>query len=452
MITEYRHQTQSLEFLAPRSEVFDMSEPGTGKTYVHLKDFARKHAASRKAGIVFASKSLLLSAWAEDAAKFTPELRVSVAFAKNRAEAFEPGYDLYITNHDAVKWVEKNFKQLRSKLNLGHMKVDESTAYKHSTSLRGKAAAKIRKDFETCDLLSGTADPNGPLDLWHQAYILDLGKRLGPSFFKFRNAVCEPVQTGPKPNMVEWVPKEHAGAAVAARLADCSIRHKLEDCVDMPQKVMRVLPFRLGAKHRAIYDKMERDSIVELGDRVINAVNGAALWTKLLQIASGSVYGDVSAELVDEQRYEMTMDLVEERPHSIVIFQWKHQRDKLIEMAKSRGLSHAVIDGETTDTRRKEIVDAFQKGFYRFLLGHPQSMAHGLTLTRGVATIWPSPTINLEHWEQANRRIYRIGQTQRTETIVIVAEGTRDQDAYDSCMRKEVSAIRFANEIKSYHS
>ena len=37
------------------------------------------------------------------------------------------------------------------------------------------------------------------------------------------------------------------------------------------------------------------------------------------------------------------------------------------------------------------------------------------------ATIWASPTYNLEHWLQGNRRIYRAGQTQKTETIVVLA-------------------------------
>jgi len=47
-----------------------------------------------------------------------------------------------------------------------------------------------------------------------------------------------------------------------------------------------------------------------------------------------------------------------------------------------------------------------------------------LTLTKGTTTIWASPTYNLEYWLQGNKRIYRAGQTERTETIVLLAQDT----------------------------
>lgn len=57
-------------------------------------------------------------------------------------------------------------------------------------------------------------------------------------------------------------------------------------------------------------------------------------------------------------------------------------------------------------------------------------------MTKGVATIWASPTYNAEFFEQFNRRIYRTGQTQRTETILISARGTHESKVYDALERK----------------
>ena len=429
---------------------FDMSEPGTGKTAVHLWNTERRVKASHRKALVLASKSLLEAAWAQDAATFTPELRTSVAWASNRERAFKADAQLYITNHDAAVWLAKQPRDFFSKF--GHLVVDESTAYKTPGSLRSKAIVKIRQYFETCDLLSGTPTPNGILDIWHQAYVIDLGQRLGRSFIAFRNATCDAKQVGPAANMLQWTAKLSASDAVAARLADISIRHMLEECVDMPERLVRTVTFDLAPKHRAIYEHMERESIVDVNERTINAVNGAVLWGKLLQIASGSVYGDGSPELVDARRYELIGDLVEERPHSIVVFQWQHQRDQLIRVCEANGLSYAVIDGETSDRERNDIVRYYQDGMFRVLLGHPKSMAHGLTLTRGEAVIWASPTINLEWWEQANRRIYRIGQRKRTETIVVTARDTRDQDAYDRCMGKELDAATLLKKIKDFYA
>ena len=91
----------------------------------------------------------------------------------------------------------------------------------------------------------------------------------------------------------------------------------------------------------------------------------------------------------------------------------------------------------------------FQKGFYRVLLAHPQSAAHGLTLTKGTTTIWSSPTYNLEHWLQGNRRIYRAGQQKRTETIVVLAQGTIEEQVYEKMLVKndrQMSMLQFLQE------
>ena len=64
------------------------------------------------------------------------------------------------------------------------------------------------------------------------------------------------------------------------------------------------------------------------------------------------------------------------------------------------------------------------------LLCHPQSASHGLTLTRANTVIWCSPTYNAEHYQQFNQRIYRAGQTQKTETILIQAKNTWEPEVY----------------------
>jgi len=288
--------------------------------------------------------------------------------------------------------------------------------------------------------MSGSPHPNGICDLWHQMKILDGGRRLGPSFFAFRSAVCEPVQVGPRPEHLKWEDKETAQAAVYDLLRDVVIRHKLEDCIDMPKNIVRKVSIKLPSRLMAQYLKMEKDSILQLKGAKVLAINGAVLYTKLLQIASGSVYNDDGTfSLLDDQRYDLVLDLVQEREHSIVAFQWEHQRDALCAGATKRGITYATIDGKTTTKERLRIVDFFQKGFYQVIFAHPKSAAHGLTLTRGTATIWASPTINLEWFEQFNHRIYRAGQTQRTETIVVCATGTRDDEVYEGCLAKDIN-------------
>ena len=93
-------------------------------------------------------------------------------------------------------------------------------------------------------------------------------------------------------------------------------------------------------------------------------------------------------------------------------------------------MKYAVIDGTVKDADRRRAVEQFQAGEIRAIFAHPQSAGHGLTLTRGTTTIWTSPTYNAEHYKQFNHRIYRAGQTRKTETIHIIARDTIDEKVF----------------------
>lgn len=448
----FKHQILSVKFMDTRERVLDSSDPGTGKTRVQIELFAARRKRGGGAALIIAPKSLLRSAWEDDFQKFAPGVRTIVAPADKRDKAFSEDADVYITNTDAAKWLAeqpaKFFKRFDTLI------IDELSNFKHRTSQRSKAINKIKKHFKYRYGLTGTPNANSITDIWHQVFILDDGRRLGTSFVQFRNAVCQPQQIGPMPNMVKWEDKPGAELAVGHLLADMVVRHKFEECIDIPANHLYSVPYHMSPKQAKAYQQMEKAAIAMLDSgRVVSAVNAAGVMTKLLQIASGASYSDegtgntnlqaAAADAlgytpIDSGRYELVGDLVEQRQHSVVFFNWTHQRDLLIKEFEQRGITYVVIDGNTTDKARKEAVDHFQAGFYRVLLAHPQSAAHGLTLTKGTATIWASPTYNLEHFLQGNRRIYRAGQTQKTETIVVLAPGTVEDKVFQKLKDKDV--------------
>ena len=441
------HQAVSIKFLKKEPMVFDMSDPGTGKTFVEIMDFAERRKKKGKCALVLASKSLLESAWGDDIRKFAPTLTTSVAYASNRQAAFDVEADVYITNHDAVKWLAQKPKGWFAKFDT--LIADESSAFKHHTAQRSKGLAKIRKFFEYVRLMSGTPNTNGVCDLWHQVFLLDGGKRLGRSFFGFRSAVCVPEQVGPAASMVKWVDKENAEAIVSALISDIVIRHRFEDCVDIPANHQYSVNFHLNKKHMAAYKELEDNSILLLKKSSVTAINGAVLYGKLLQLASGAVYNDDGGySLIDTERYSLVLDLVQERQHSVVFFHWQHQRDQLIEMASARKIRYALIDGTVSGKKRDEVVKHYQAGFYDVIFAHPQSAGHGLTLTKGTATIWTSPTHNLEHYLQGLKRIHRIGQKEKTETIMVLAPGTIEERVYESLCAKNVKLTTLLDYLK----
>lgn len=433
----FKHQDWSITFQSKTDISFDASDPGTGKTYVQIVDFAKRRRKKGKKAIVFAPKSLLEVAWQADFRKFAPDMYVVCAFANNREKVMALDADVYVLNHDAAKWLATKPKSFFKDFDT--LIIDESGAFKHHTSARSKAMRKIAEHFKYKRCMNGTPATNGITDIWHQVYILDKGKRLGPTFSGFRNAACIPQQVGSQAHMIKWIDRPGIENVVATLLKDILIRHRFEDCVDIPPNFRYAREFELNKKHLDLYKQMEKDSILEMKGKVIDAVNGAVLYGKLLQIASGAVYNtDGSYSLIDSDRYELIMELIEEREHCVVFFNWEHQRDHLIELANSRGFSYTLIDGTVTKTdARRKAVEEFQSGRHRILFAHPQSAGHGLTLTRGSATIWASPTHNLEHFLQGLKRVHRIGQDKKTETIVVVARGTIDEHVWNICQQKD---------------
>jgi len=428
----YEHQTTTLELLRKQGSILDLSDPGTGKTRPALGAFIERLNKNGKRGLVLATKSILQSAWGNDIDKFFPGVKYDVAYAHHRKKMMETSTaDIVITNHDAVRWFRDNLKPAYWK-DFDSIIIDESTAFKNHGSQRSKALYKIAKTMEFRECMTGTPNPKGILDVWHQAKLVDDGERLGSSYWAFRSAVCEPVQIGPDTNMVEWREKEGAEYVVFDLLNDISIRHKFEECTDIPANFVTEYQITLPPKLRRQYSDMMSIAATMLNDgKFLQAVNAASVHQKLMQIASGAVYTEEGKySILDNQRSELVMDLIEERESCLVAFNWRHQRAGLEEAAKKRNIPYAVIDGTVNDRLRREAVEQFQSGEIRVIFAHPQSAGHGLTLTKGTTTIWTSPTYNAEHYKQFNHRIYRAGQTRKTETIHITAQDTIDEKVF----------------------
>jgi len=80
---------------------------------------------------------------------------------------------------------------------------------------------------------------------------------------------------------------------------------------------------------------------------------------------------------------------------------------------------------------------------------HPRTGAHGLTLTRGVATIIASPIYEADLLQQAIFRIYRGGQTKVTNTVLVQAKGTVEADVYARLGQKHEQMVDLLQLMKA---
>jgi superfamily II DNA or RNA helicase len=428
MLKPFDHQVKTTNFLLKTPRALITSDPGTGKTRSVIDAYAQ-----RKEGrmLVLAPLSILSASWGDDIKKFQPKLTYVVAYAKNREAAFKSKADIVITNHDAVKWIAKNEKFLQG---FDTICIDEFTAFKNKDSQRSKAVLKLAAKFKYRIAMSGTPNSNTILDIWHPTLIVDDGERLGKRFYGFRSAVCTSRFNG---FANEWVDKPNAQEIVAASIKDINIRYQLEDCIDMPEQSVHTMCVQLTPDIMKQYELLAADSVLYTGKETINAINAGARVKKLLQLCTGAVYTEDGVACgIHSERYELVMQLVSERKHSLVAFNWRHEREHLVRLAQEMGLEYGVIDGDTPANKRKDIVDRMQAGQLKVVFAHPQSAGHGLTLTTATTVIWASPTYNAEHYQQFNRRIYRAGQTQKTEIIHIAADNTWEPDVYTKLQTK----------------
>ena len=418
----YAHQKSTTDFIVKTKTCLITSDPGTGKTRAVLD----AHAILGGKTLVLAPLSILEAAWGEDISKFQPDIKYGVAYAKNRKQVFEDSEnEMVITNFEAVNFLQKNPQYCKQ---FDTIVIDEFTAFKNRQAKRSKNLSKIISCFTNRIAMSGTPNSNTILDIWHPAFLVDGGARLGTRFYAFRHQACTPKFNG---FANEWVDKPGIEEAVANKLSDISIRYALSDCIDLPDNIVRTVNTRLTPNIQKQYKTLADESVLYTKSGTVNAINAAARVKKLLQLVTGAIYDeDGVVQFVHQERYDIVMTLVAQRAHSLVAFNWRHERDALVEMAQKEGMSYEVIDGTVPAERRKDIVSRYQAGQIKVLFCHPQSASHGLTLTRANTVIWCSPTYNAEHYQQFNQRIYRAGQTQKTETILIQARGTWEPEVY----------------------
>jgi len=429
----FEHQQATVDFLLQQPCALITSDAGTGKTRCVLEAFKQ---SSAKRMLVLAPLSILKPAWGDDIDQWTPDITWGLSTAgtdKKRREAFDSGRQIVITNHDAVKWLLKR-ENIALLQDFDMICVDEVTAYKNPSSERSRAIRGLVDLFEYRVMMSGTITPNSVTDIWHPVVLLDDGERLGRSFYGFRLQVCTPQQVGPNPNQVKWLDNVGAEEQVAAKIHDITIRFRFEDCIDIPENTQRMMYIDLPPRLQTNYIVLKEQAILEAeSGAMINAVHAGAKYQKLLQLCSGAVYDeDGKTQVFSTARSQLVLDLVAERDHSVVAFNWKHQKTELLKLADKMGFAYAVIDGETKQAAREKAVDDFQAGKLKVLFAHPASAGHGLTLTKGCATIWASPTNRSELFSQFNSRIYRAGQKRKTETITIAARDTFEEDAYNT--------------------
>jgi hypothetical protein len=322
--------------------------------------------------------------------------------------------------------------------------IDELSLFKNRGSLRFKAVRRAMRGVPYRVGLTGTPSPNGLVDLWAQAALLDDGEALGGKFGEFADKYF--TKRGNGMIVYEYRPRPGAAGAIAARLSPLafSAGSGLTAAALPPSRVIdeRV---RLDGGALDAYERLERDLVLDVAGAGVTANGAAALVSKLSQAAGGAVYDDEGGWVkLHDRKVDRAREIVASRPGEpvIIAYQYRHELERLREafpLARELGKGKAV----TGD------VEAWNAGEIPVLLVHPASAGHGLNLQfGGHVLIWFAPTWNLEHYLQMNARLVRRGQTREVIIHRLVATGTVDERVITRMLNKYNLQEFLFNEIE----
>lgn len=411
----------------PKCGLFlDMGLGKTVSTLTAIKELKYNRFQVNKV-LIIAPKKVAEGTWSKEKDKWnhTKDFRVSLVLGsqQKRIKALSVNADLYIINRENIPWL---VDYLRNDWYFDTVVIDESSSFKNSRSKRFKALKMVLPKINRLIELTGTPSPNGVEDLWAQIYLLDQGTRLEKYITHFRAKYMEPNKRN-RSQIFDYKIKEGVYDSIINKISDICISMKSEDYLELPDLSYNEIPVILNDKARRDYDKMERDFVLELegAEDDITAVNAAALSNKLLQISNGAVYDSSGIYTeVHDAKIEAFLELVErlQGKSLLVFYNFQHDRDRIKKALEKSDL--VVKELKTTQDE-----DDWNAGKIDILLTHPASAAYGLNLQEGGNHVcWFGLSWNLEHYQQANKRLHRQGQKEKVIIHHLVTQGTRDED------------------------
>ncbi len=392
---------------------------GLGKTVEVLAYLlAKKQGGETRPSLIVCPASLVLN-WAEECARFTPELKTlpvdgSAAHRAALAEQFAE-YDVVITGYDLLR----RDAALYEKHPFYACILDEAQAIKNQTTQKYKAVGRVKSHVRFA--LTGTPIENRLSELWSIFSVLMPGYLYGYSTFRerFERPI---VQEG----------SEQAARRLNQLTSPFVLRRMKADVLkELPPKTEAVHHVTMDEAQRKLYlaavlDAKEKLKAAKPGDQI----QVLAMLTRLRQICcdprlalenweGGSAKLDACMELIGS---------AVDAGHQILLFSQFTSMLALIEARlAAEDISHFVLQGSTPKPVRADLVHRFNAGEASVFLISLKAGGTGLNLTAADIVIHYDPWWNLAAQNQATDRAYRIGQKNMVQVYKLIAQDTIEE-------------------------
>jgi len=402
---------------------------GLGKTIqvLALLQRRRAHRQAKGPSLAVVPRSLVFN-WVQEAAKFTPRLRVLDYTGPGRhalRESFAD-YDLIITTYGTVRTDIAELTQFE----FDYAMLDEAQAIKNAESQSAKAARLLRSRHRLA--ISGTPIENHLGELW--------------SIFEFLNPGMLGSDTVFKRYLGSGTSLEQTDRVLLAKALRPFIlrRTKQQVVQDLPEKTEQTLYCDMEAEQKRCYEELRahyRDALLRKDTAELNRSKIEVL-EALLRLRQAACHpGLINPELTGEASAKLELLLpsiaeVVEEGHKVLVFsQFTSFLAIVRERLDQEKITYEYLDGRTRNRAAK--VERFQTDSECpvFLISL-KAGGLGLNLTAAEYVYLLDPWWNPAVEAQAIDRSHRIGQTQHVFAYRLICRGSVEEKILDLQQKK----------------
>ncbi len=394
---------------------------GVGKTAQVLAVLEARRAEGKGPSLVVAPKSLMFN-WRQEAARFTPQLRVLEHTGLTRDVESIPRHDLVLSTYGTLLRDAPRLSQIM----FDYVVLDEAQAIKNAFTASAKAVRLLRGEHRLA--LSGTPVENHLGELWSLFEFLNPGMLGEAKVLKLAGGLARN-------------PGEEARELLRHALRPFILRRtKQQVARELPSKTEQTIFCDLGDAQRKQYDELRQHYRESLLQRVQKQGLGRSkmhVLEALLRLRQAACHpglldpkrvGDPSAKL--DLLLEQLEELREEGHQALVFSQFTSLLAIVRQKLDSAGVQYEYLDGATRN--RQERVEAFQNDpkCSVFLISL-KAGGLGLNLTAAEYVFLLDPWWNPAVEAQAVDRAHRIGQTRPVFAYRLIARDTVEEKVLD---------------------
>lgn len=382
------------------------------------------------------------------AARYAAPFRLAAKEAKRQSQTLNRKADLHIINIEALEWLVE-FWEHRGRTTgqtwpYRMVVLDESSKFKDHTTKRFAALNKCRSRIERLHELTASPATEGYEQLFAQLFLMDGGERLGVRMGSYHGKYFHKIdlrtgQVNPKAKYGKWVLRKGSEQRIGEKIADICLVMKQEDHKDELGDLEWKPLMRRIELEPALMAKLadfEKTFILKLDDLRIEALNSAALFTKLLQATSGAVYDEERNIIpVHNEKIEALKELKDElQGEPLMVSYWF--KSSLVRLKKA-------FPGMTVMDKDGACIDDWNAGKIDMLAMQSAGTAHGLNMQKGPGhdIAWFDLPWSRELYEQMIGRLARQGQKKPVRSHHLICLDTVDEIVYQ-CLQDKAEGQR----------